>query len=1293
MKKILLSILFVLFASSIFAQTQWGLGWRKDRISFHEIKADTATITCITTDTIQVNKYYYQVEIGVVDSTMIFVSDNGDTLEISRDKNDKFVFDLDLNGNRIFSVDTAATMQFTRDGDTLQFDSYKRIHVIEFEQAGTNIFWADSTGILYLANMLGVQTAIPFHELSVYDASPEWMLADTGLNKNYTTEAQAEDSAGVHVYTEADGDGRIDVLSKTGTSGNLYDDGTDFNVDASGDIYLDPAGNNVFPGTDDTDIFGSSTLRWKWGYFSDYVILGGKSQTATLVISGENTIVPTDSAFAVAITAGLPVVNFYATDGDVTTITDNTSDQLVLSGATGGYLFDDDILIATDDTYDLGSLTYRWNDIFASDYVYIGGGAVNQTAALLISQEKTPANTDSSIKVFMNAGVPTISGSATDADNSTIYWNTSDQIVVTGNSGGLITYSNIDPGTADTYTLGSTAAWGSAYITDNLCVGGKAQTASIYVSQEATFANTDSSVKIYVNAGVPTIAGAGTDGDQSTITWDTADQMDFTGALGGYTFDNDVIVSDSITTTTGFRNDAGSKLKGNVAIGRDAVGDNVIPVLTILGDADSDGTATTSETLQLTLTPNATPTSASWAFSNTQATGGYTFDEQVVVATGKAFKVGAIQWDYASTDSIDGEVIEDNTIDDDALDLGDITSADLTFDSNIVPNADGTYDLGAVGAADWDSLFVEDVVVDVNLDAAGIVAAGTLTTDVAAADLELTGTTITASGSNAAVPMTIDVKGSGGTGYIQFVDDNGAGVLAVGITTATDPSTLSIVDGGADNEPGTLQLYDDDGHGNYFWTNTANILRGATSIQADDDAGGYAVMDLDDGTIGASTQNGNFATATVYTSLAADVSQGANIGASATPFNLAYADSVHANWFGGSDFEIGDAGSDVTFDADTIKGTPVWKGEIRADSVLLGADHTIAGKLNLYGGATTVGSKLKMYNSVGEDGTQDFWVFEPNGTNFYLGVDDNDDTFIFSNAGNFTALGNIAGATYGSDASISDAELLTIDDVRTVALGGTGLATYAVGDILHATATGTLAGLADVAVGQLLTSGGINTISAWSINPTLQGVAPSLGIYGYGSTDTLFVAENNKGATRDSSFTILKNGQVTIYSTGNGLTVTRLAKDLMLNANMAGVGYAASIATTTGMALRLFTDGGTTASMCLVGTAGSVGIGTLTPKATSLTLGDKNIQRDLIVSREATPAGTDSSAQVGVLGGSGYVQMLSAAGYNCQFMGVQPAGYQSAQYQMWISLGRDTLFVRGAGNAFYVKLTDAGEVH
>ena len=53
--------------------------------------------------------------------------------------------------------------------------------------------------------------------------------------------------------------------------------------------------------------------------------------------------------------------------------------------------------------------------------------------------------------------------------------------------------------------------------------------------------------------------------------------------------------------------------------------------------------------------------------------------------------------------------------------------------------------------------------------------------------------------------------------------------------------------------------------------------------------------------------------------------------------------------------------------------------------------------------------------------------------------------------------------------------------------GGTGLTSYTIGDILHATGATTISKLAAVATGQVLTSAGTGTIAAWSASPTLTG--------------------------------------------------------------------------------------------------------------------------------------------------------------------------------------------------------------
>jgi hypothetical protein len=94
--------------------------------------------------------------------------------------------------------------------------------------------------------------------------------------------------------------------------------------------------------------------------------------------------------------------------------------------------------------------------------------------------------------------------------------------------------------------------------------------------------------------------------------------------------------------------------------------------------------------------------------------------------------------------------------------------------------------------------------------------------------------------------------------------------------------------------------------------------------------------------------------------------------------------------------------------------------------------------------------------------------------------------------------------------------------------GGTGIAGYAVGDLLYADTATTLARRADVATGSLLASGGVATAPAWSASPTLTtslttptviggtAVGSSLSLQstsGVGTTDFLRFLVGNNGAT------------------------------------------------------------------------------------------------------------------------------------------------------------------------------------
>ena len=101
---------------------------------------------------------------------------------------------------------------------------------------------------------------------------------------------------------------------------------------------------------------------------------------------------------------------------------------------------------------------------------------------------------------------------------------------------------------------------------------------------------------------------------------------------------------------------------------------------------------------------------------------------------------------------------------------------------------------------------------------------------------------------------------------------------------------------------------------------------------------------------------------------------------------------------------------------------------------------------------------------------------------------------------------------------------LTLGGTLAVANGGTNVASYAIGDILYASASTTLSKLADVATGNALISGGVTTAPAWG----------KIGLATHVS-GTLPVAN---GGTNATSFT---NGQLLIgNTTGNTLTAATL---------------------------------------------------------------------------------------------------------------------------------------------------------
>lgn len=92
------------------------------------------------------------------------------------------------------------------------------------------------------------------------------------------------------------------------------------------------------------------------------------------------------------------------------------------------------------------------------------------------------------------------------------------------------------------------------------------------------------------------------------------------------------------------------------------------------------------------------------------------------------------------------------------------------------------------------------------------------------------------------------------------------------------------------------------------------------------------------------------------------------------------------------------------------------------------------------------------------------------------------------------AVTTIAFGTTGLTPSAATSGVVTVSGTLVAANGGTGIASYAVGDILYASASTTLSKLADVATGNALISGGVTTAPSWgkiALTTHVSGILPT----------------------------------------------------------------------------------------------------------------------------------------------------------------------------------------------------------
>ena len=132
-----------------------------------------------------------------------------------------------------------------------------------------------------------------------------------------------------------------------------------------------------------------------------------------------------------------------------------------------------------------------------------------------------------------------------------------------------------------------------------------------------------------------------------------------------------------------------------------------------------------------------------------------------------------------------------------------------------------------------------------------------------------------------------------------------------------------------------------------------------------------------------------------------------------------------------------------------------------------------------------------------------------------------------------TGVLSFSGGTTGLTPAAATTGAVTLAGTLLAKNGGTGFGSYAIGDILYANTTTTLAKLADVATGNALISGGVTTAPSWGkigLTTHVSGILPTA----HGGTNlSSFTAG---GAVYATSTTALTTGTLPVGSGGSGAT-------------------------------------------------------------------------------------------------------------------------------------------------------------
>jgi len=168
------------------------------------------------------------------------------------------------------------------------------------------------------------------------------------------------------------------------------------------------------------------------------------------------------------------------------------------------------------------------------------------------------------------------------------------------------------------------------------------------------------------------------------------------------------------------------------------------------------------------------------------------------------------------------------------------------------------------------------------------------------------------------------------------------------------------------------------------------------------------------------------------------------------------------------------------------------------------------------------------------------------GNNTFLKRLDSLVAFVNAGSGTVTSV-DVSGGSTGlttSGGPITTSGTITLGGTLGAGFGGTGLASYAVGDLLYASGTTTLSKLAGVATGNALISGGITTAPSWGKIGLTTHVTGTLAV-GNGGTGLTAVGGNGTVLASDGSANVYLSP--TITTSAAAIAFARNGSNLELN--------------------------------------------------------------------------------------------------------------------------------------------------